>query len=188
MNEKRLKTEYLCWLMNRIGLEAEGNDGYLRFCEILQDTEFLPILEMDENRSAECMELRSDFAKDYDDPVCDLLDDIYGANGTMMEIMIVLSEKMNYEMTDSQFEASPRKWFLELIGNCGLDNYCTNEDFEKEENEELVRDILHTVIFRLTGWDGEGGLFPLMYAQTDQRRLELITQMNNYLEENYDIC
>ena len=63
MNYERIKTEYLCYLMNRIGLEAEGSDGYLRLCETLQETEFLPQLEMDENRCYECRELRGDFAE-----------------------------------------------------------------------------------------------------------------------------
>lgn len=190
-----LTTEYLCYMMNRIGLEAEGDDGYLRLCETLQEIEFIPQTAMDENRSSECIEIRKDFAEhEYamygstaEDTAIDILDEIYGDNGTMFELLTVLAEKMAFEMYDSQYEASTRKWFTEMLCNCGIIDQCTNEAFEKEGTEETIRDTMDSVIFRRTGWDGEGGLFPLSYPQYDQRKVELIIQMNNYLEENYDI-
>ena len=188
MNYERIKTEYLCYLMNRIGLEAEGSDGYLRLCETLQETEFLPQLEMDENRCYECRELRGDFAESEDEEgATDILDGVYGENGTVLELLCVMAEKMAFEMSDSEYEAAPRKWFLEMIWNCGLSRHCMNADFDNEGNEETVKDAIHTVIFRKTGFDGEGGFFPLLYPQHDQRGSEFIIQMNNYLEENYDI-
>lgn len=186
---ERITTEYLCYLMNRVGLEAEGDDGYLRLCETLQGIEFYPVIDMDENRCFECREIRKDFAQEYDlEGADEELDRIYGEYGTMMELLTVMAEKMRFEMCDSQFEASTRKWFLEMLINCGLDRLRTNADFEEEGAEETVTDAIHSVIFRKTGWDGEGGLFPLIYPQSDQRHLELMIQMNNYLAENYDIC
>lgn len=194
MDYEAIKTEYLCYLMNRIGLEAEGTDGYLRLCETLQEIAFLPQTDMDENRCSDCMDLREEFAQ-YDFPdseedqmwmkVC--LDMAHGESGTMLELLTVIAEKMAFETCDSQYEASTRKWFLEILGNCGLGKHWSNEDFEDEGNEEVVRDAMNTVIFRKTGWDGEGGLFPLAYPQYDQRKVEIIIQMNNYLEENYEI-
>ena len=49
-------------------------------------------------------------------------------------------------------------------------------------------DIIDTVNLRKIGWDGEGGIFPLQCPREDQRSVELIIQMNDYIEENYDIC
>ena len=194
MGYEGLTTEYLCYLMNRIGLEAEGKDGYLRLCETLQEIEFLPQTDMDENRSGECMGLRRDFAEytyavEEEATIIaeDVLDGFYGENGTMLELMTVLAEKMAFEMCDSQYEASVRKWFTEMLCNCGLDKHWCNSDFDIEGNEEIIKDTIHSVIFRRYGWDGEGGFFPLNYPQYDQRKVEIIIQMNNYLEENYDI-
>ena len=198
MHHEAIKTEDLRYLMSRVGLEADGCRGYLRLCETLQEENFIPMVMLDENRCDECRELRSDFARaEYgingvhtgqSVHVVYVLDNVLGNNGTIMELLIVLAEKMAYEMSDSEFEASTRKWFLEMIGNCGMDRYCYNENFEQEGNEENIRDIAHSVIFHKTGWDGEGGIFPLSYAQYDQRKVDFIIQMNNYLEENYDIC
>lgn len=194
MNYAAITTEYLCYLMNRVGLEAEGETGYLRLCETLQETEFFPCTDMDENRCGECRELRNDFAdywsegdSDLQKTATDVLDGFYGENGTMMELMTVLAEKMEFETKCSEYEANTRKWFLEMLCNCGIWPRAFNRAFDEEGNEEFIRDILHTVICRKTGWDGEGGFFPLDYPQYDQRRVELIIQMNNYLDENYDI-
>ena len=190
-----ITTEYLCYLMNRVGLEAEGVHGYLYLCQLLHEIPFEPQTAMDENRSSECHKLREDFQEDeYGEHdiegvyVTDILNGELPEFGTMFELLIVLAEKMQFEMSDSQYEASTRKWFLEMLCNCGISEHWHNEDFDREGNEEAIRDIVHSVIFRQTGWDGEGGLFPLVYPQYDQRRVELIIQMNNYLEENYDIC
>ena len=190
MDYARLKTEYLCYLMDRAGLEAEGGKGYLTLCEIMQSKTFLPIMnEMDENRCGDCRRLRQDFAQEYDERDGDILDGLYGENGTMLELMIVLAEKMAYNLAESQYEANTRKWILEMMENCGL-SISDNEAFEDdpEGERDRVDDILDAVIFRKIGWDGEGGFFPLQCPRNDQRCQELIIQMNNYIEENYDIC
>lgn len=188
-----ITTEYLCYLMNRAQMDAEGSKGYFRLCSIMYETEFFPIHEMDENRCYDCINLRHDFAAEYSEDdgdyqsIMDILDGTLGENGTMLEITIVLAERMKFEMMDSQYDAPCRKWFMEMLCNCGLDEATNERMNEEEDEEEQVKSILDNVIFHKTGWDGEGGYFPLMYPQYDQRVVELIVQMNNYIEENYDI-
>ena len=187
MNHEEIKKEYIDYLMDRIGLEKDGDDGYYDFCRKMLDSDFVPLVDMDSNRCCECLGLRADFEEAGHEYGADMLDFLLADNGTMMELLCVMAEKMQYEMADSQYEASVRKWFVELLGNCGLDRFARNEDFKKEGAGQEIDDILYTVIFRDYGWDGEGGLFPLFLAQRDQRRLELVAQMNDYLAENYDI-
>lgn len=187
MDYERIKTEYLCYLMNRAKIDAEGDYGYLNLCKVLMDFQFIPIVEMDENRCYECRDLRREFSYDYDEEYGDILDGIYGEYGTMMELLVVLAEKMDYDLADSEFEAGAGKWFMEMLGNCGLAT-AFNTSFEQDGFEEEVTDILCTIVYRKFGWDGEGSLFPLQWPRQDQRNVELIIQMNNYIEENYDIC
>ena len=189
MNYGKLTTEYLCYLMNRAHIIAEGDNGYLSLCKSLMDCNFFPILDMDENRCYDCRELRRDFADDYEEEEAgDILDGIYGEYGTMMELLVVLAEKMTYDLSDSQYEAGTDKWFKEMLQNCGLIKSC-NICYEQDENhEETVNDILDTINYRKYGWDGEGGLFPIRCPKHDERYVELVVQMNDYIEENYDIC
>ena len=187
MEYEEVKSEYLDYLMNRVGLEKDGDDGYLDICRLLLSIDFFPVIEMDENRCYECEGLRKDF-EDWSGGQEIGWDAGLGESGTMMELLVVLAEKMRYELSDSQYEASTRKWFRELLGNCGMDIYAKNCDYKRLNGEGNIRAIAEAVIFREIGWDGEGGLFPLYLALRDQRRTELICQMNDYLEENYDIC
>lgn len=187
---EKLKTEYLCYLMNRAKIEAEGSRGYVKLCATLQDTEFYPLLSMDENRSCDCRNLRREFADDYDDETYgDILDGIYSENGTIMELLVILGEKMSYDLADSEYEADTGKWVFEMLQNCGLIT-ASNKAFEEDPDgeEDFVKDVLDKVIFRKFGWDGEGSFFPLRWPHSDQRYEELINQMNDYIEENYDIC
>ena len=188
MSYDRLTTEYLCYLMNRARIDAEGDDGYLSLCQILQATDFFPILEMDENRCGECRALRHDFAEGMEEGTLDILNDELCASGTMMEIFLVLAEKMDFELADSEYEAGTGKWFRELLMNCGLIGAVNEKIAEDSGMEDRIMDILTTINFRKFGWDGEGGLFPIRCPREDQRYSQLTTQMNNYIEENYDIC
>lgn len=191
-NREAVKTEYLYYLMNRAQMDAEGSDGYSRLCALMQETEFLPIHERDENRCSDCRQMRKDFADAYYEEdrneMIDILDREFGENGTMMEVTLVMAEYMQYEMADSEYDAGIGKWFRELLCNCGLDEFANGLFETATDAEERVKAVMDTVIFRRTGWDGEGGFFPLMYPQYDQRASEMIIQANNYLEENYDIC
>lgn len=184
MENEAIITEYMNYLMDRAGLEKDGEDGYSNICRKLMDTEFIPMLARDENRTDECRALRGDYEAATDIQwVGEILDGILGENGRMLELMIVMAEKMRFEMSDSEHEASTRKWITEIMDNCGMGRYARNEDYQ----EDAVEDILEAVIFRKIGWDGEGGLFPVFLSQRDQRRTELIAQMNDYIEENYEI-
>ena len=89
-NYENIKTEYLCYLMNRVGIIAGGIDGYYRLCKTMMEYHFLPVLTMDENRSHDCHMLRCDYAEDYDEEMIDILDEICGEHGTMMELLTVL--------------------------------------------------------------------------------------------------
>lgn len=184
---EKVKTEYLCYLMNRVQIEAEGKHGYLHLCETMMNYMFIPILEMDENRCWECQKLRDDFAEEYGEEAIDILDWYYSEYGTMMELLVVLAEKMQYDLADSQYEAGTGKWFREMLQNSGLIG-CENGCYERAGYDLEVIDILDMINYRKFGWDGEGGLFPLKAPKRDQRDTELIAQMNDYIEENYDIC
>lgn len=190
MSNERTKTEYVCYLMNRAHIDAEGSNGYSTLCLTMMDIPFLPWMVMDENRCSECRELRHEFAEEYDEDV-NILDREYSETGTMLELILVMAEKMQYELSDSIYNAGTGAWFELLLENLGLNRY-TNEVFEVLGNRTLetneVVDILTAFNYRTYGWDGQGGMFPLRLPHQDQRYVELIIQMNNYIEENYDIC
>ena len=182
-----MNEQYLEWLLNR----AEVNDdetGFSELCRVLHGVIFHPIMEMDENRWEDGVGYRVDFAEAHanSDDILDELDAELGGC-TMLELILSLAEKMWFELAESQYEAGVGKWFEELISNLGLDIYTNREMADNPDAETEVENILERMIFRRYHYDGRGGLFPLNYAEEDQRDAELTVQMNQYIAENYDI-
>lgn len=182
-----MDNQYLCWLMNQAQLEAEGPGGYLQLCEILQSTAFLTYVRMDENRKEEALELREEWA-DSDDGDISQLEKVTPYSCTMLELLITLARRMRYQMLDSQFEAGVGKWIFEMLENAGFAD-CTNAAIGRDPYIiGVVRCHLMDIIHRRYDRDGNGSFFPLENPREDQRETELLTQMNNYLEEKYDLC
>lgn len=180
---ENLTTEYLCYLMNRVQIEASGNTGYFKLCQCLLQTPFIPVLPMDENRSSECRELRMEFAYTTVYPNSQVMDDLaYPDSGNMLELLVVLAEKIKYNLKLSEYDESLKTFFLEMLHNAHID--FQNQYFD----EGSVMRTLNRINIRQFQWDGEYSFFPLRCPHSDQRYEELIVQMNNYIEENYDIC
>lgn len=186
MQHEALKTEYLCYLMNLAQIEAEGPDGYLELCKILFDKSFIPIVDFDENRCEECQRLRYQFAESWEQG--DILNNILPDSGNFMELLIVLIQRLMFETNGSVYESNPRKWFMELLHNADLDRF-NNDWISKHYDSSNVRiaGILSGIMMRWFNWDGEGSFFPLKNPHNDQRYQEILVQMNNYIEENYDL-
>ena len=183
------RNDYLQWLMNQCQLTSEGPEGYSRLCRIMQSVCFLSLIEFDENRSEEGKDLRYEWAEDTGGDISSLNESLSPYTCTMLELILILARRMDYEMMDSQYEAGVGKWVMELLGNAGLatfrNDYC---EAEQEYSENRIRCVLNDIICRRYMRDGEGGFFPLQRSPKDQRTTELLTQMNYYLAENYDIC
>ena len=184
-----MNKRYLHWLMEQAQLETDGPDGYSHLCGILQDTYFLSMVEMDENRGSEGRELRDEWSEPSGGDKHGIRTGLIPYTCTMMELILVLARRMGYEMADSQYEAGTGKWVAELMENAGLATF-RNEFYElnPEYHGNRIRMILNDIIYRRYSANGEGGFFPMKWARGDQRRNELLVQMNDYLAENYDIC
>lgn len=181
--------DYLCWLMNQGQILAEGPEGYLRLCEVLQGIYFVSLIAFDENRVEEGKALRSEWAESEYGDISELERELIPYTCTALELILVLARRMCYEMSDSQFEAGMGKWTAELLENAGLATF-RNDIFEMNPEYAVakIKNILHDIIYRKYLWSGEGGFFPVHWTTCDQRDVELLIQMNNYLAENYDIC
>ena len=70
--------------------------------------------------------------------------------------------------------------FLELLVNLNLLQY-TDDVYIKEEIDEK----LDKFMYRKYKYDGSGGLFPLKNPIENQRKTDIWTQMNSYINENY---
>lgn len=147
--------------------------GYSRLMDALYNTEFTPLVDFDQNRAADGVALRRRFcvetgyrpSKAFMDAPC-----------SMLEMIIGISSRMAFNM-----DASLESIFWHLITN--LDLRSENDEYF---NEPRVNEILETLNNRTYDELGNGGLFPLKESSRDQRQIEIMFQMYEYVNETYN--
>lgn len=131
---------------------------------------------MDENRAVDGIDLRREFSENLgrisfgpqDDLPCSIL-----------EMLIGLAKRCN-DWVVCDIDDHYGDWFWIYISNLGLMMY---DDLHY--NSTKVDRILEKWLRREIGFDGSGGIFPLKNPETNQQRVEIWSQMNNYLNENF---
>jgi hypothetical protein len=170
--------EYFEWLYRSIAGSARNPDrSHLLLCEQLHKKEFLWFIPNDDNRVADGIDLRHEFAnlrgitepdKSWLEPAC-----------SIFEMLIALSRRASF-----QAEGSHDEWFWRFIENlelrkCSDSYYMDNSDAWNEVNDALDR--LNERTYRR---NGQGGLFPLRSSHRDQRKIEIWYQLAAYLLED----
>lgn len=174
MITQRLDEQYLGWLYSQVGPVEIANptQTHWRLLEILYNKEFLWIVDNDDNRAADGKELRQDF---LDEEEIDEVDQEWMDLGcSMLELILGLAKRLSF-FDDGE----PHVWFWELIENLRLEDYNDTAVIPEEEIDEVLNDV----IWRTYKPSGLGGLFPLRYADEDQRDVELWYQLSSYLAE-----
>lgn len=177
-NMEELWDDYLQYLIWRGRLERMTKYG--RLFDILHHIDFICVVERDENREADGVELRDDYniPDDFDD--C-LVDDFLERPCSVLEMMIALAIKVDDEFIGDPAEEHPEEFFMEMIKNLGLDKFRGN----RYKESDVIR-IIDRWLNREFDRDGTGSPFPVKESKRDQRELEIWDQMNAYLRENYD--
>lgn len=167
--------EYYNWLINIIDDgTAQNHKGLLH--EMMMK-EFYSIVDGDDNREYEGQELRGTFADEFDGAV----DGIHGPC-SVLEMLVALAIRIDRDIQPDMDYDHTAEWFWLMIGNLGLLKQ-TDDAIDYEE----IDHILDRWLERDYEFSGEGGLFPLEYAEKDQRDVEIWYQMHAYLMENYEV-
>lgn len=163
---------YFNWLRAKVlDYDAPGY-LYLNLLKILYGTEFVFILDGDDNRREDGLELRLSFLREsrvaneqhwFESP-CSIL-----------EVLIALAYRAEFVN-----EMPARDWFWRFIQNLRLDGYTSSIS---RVDRVLIDRILETWLFRIYDYSGDGGLFPLQRPTEDQRKIELWYQLNRYLDD-----
>lgn len=159
---------------------------YSMLLEELHNTAFYSLIPNDENRCEDGTQLRENFLNEEGRQAlsfCDI------GECTMLEMLLALSFRLEFESMSGEWEKTPREWFWILVNNLGL-SHCTNQTIEEVDERNVLDDIdgiLRRFLERGYERNGNGGLFPLKNAKKDQRRVEIWYQMSAYMLENYPV-
>ena len=177
---ERIQSEYFEWIVQLVNSEKRpSRPSYNKLFRLLHDTEFIYILDMDENRANDGLELRYRFAYENgldENKVRDALDD---RPCSLLEMMAALAKRCEEHITgDPDSEDQTERWFFEMIDSLGL-RYMDDDHFVESDAVE----ILNVFMRREYLPDGRGGLFTVPDAAGDMRTIEIWYQMMIYLNE-----
>lgn len=180
MTRNELNNQYFEWMYELVQNERYSKRrSYRKLIRYLNDISFRFSIPMDDNRSADGIDLRYRFGYDnsYDNRlIATLLDD---HPCSVLEMMIALSVRCEENiMYNPDKGIRTGKWFWEMIINLGLmgmdDRYF---------DPDYVRSTIDRMLDRDYDPDGRGGLFIVRHARRDLRSVEIWYQACWYLNE-----
>lgn len=164
-----MRDDYFDWLLDKIDFNRRG---YNDLMQTLFEIPFVIIIDRDKNRELDAMDLFYEYI--------DSRTSIYRSYISVLEILIALAIRIDNEYIGDPSDPNPEHIFWEMCCNLGLEKY-TNRKF----NYDSVRSIIEEWLYRDFDYDGEGSIFPIKDPIQDQRKIEIWSQMQEYLSENY---
>ncbi len=147
----------------------------------LHQIEFYTFVPNDDNRASDGRHLREAFERVPPGI------DVTHINGpcTVLEMLIALAQRLDFQMWDYQKGDRTAKWFWELVKNLELEVFEDADPYIKpkiEHNNEIIEGMMARTYTR----KGQGGLFPMRRAGHDMRKVEIWFQMMYWMDENPD--
>lgn len=174
-----MKNRYFDFLCSIVGRTYE----YSKLLGELHGTDFYSLIPNDDNRCEDGKQMREKF---NDEEGQQALSQSDLEECTVLEMLIGLCFRLEFETAQSPWEKTPREWFWILIDNLGLE-WCDDALYEQLESRDEIITKVKIFLDRRYKNDGNGGLFPLRNPRKDQRRIEIWYQMSAYILENYPI-
>lgn len=170
--------EYYCNLLEDVADSKHNLNDYCLLLNVLFDIPFTYSIEMDENRAFDAKTLRDDICNEYDLQ----FDVILKRKISVLEVLIALAKRIETDilMDPMSGKDNSSTYFWEMLRNLGLEDL-KNDVF----SEAKVRFKVEKWLKREFDRDGFGSIFPLKRPKCDQRRIEIWSQMQAYLGENY---
>lgn len=179
--EELVKKRYFEWMCDIVS-DSGRVDGasYIKLFRILNEIDFYYIVQMDENKEADGIDLRYRFGyeEDYDQACISTYLDNHPCS--VLEMMVALSIRCEeHIMYDPDIGDRTYLWFWSMIESLGL-SHMSDPIFD----ESTVRNVIDRFLNRKYERDGTGGLFTVEDSKEDLRRMEIWYQMCGYLNKN----
>lgn len=174
MENEPLEETYFNWLYKKVAYVMNPTPS-LTFYTLLRDlhnVEFLWMLVGDDNRAQDGLDIRKEFFRESF-----LKPNEYWSNigCSFFEMLYALSRRAEFNT-----DISAKDWFWIFLNNLNLSKLNdASVNITSRANK-----IIDKVIWREYEPNGEGGIFPLVYPNEDQRNVEIWFQLHAYINEN----
>jgi hypothetical protein len=175
MSRDSLVEDYLRWLEPQLKEQSQSPDKtYWDLLNLMFQIPFEPIIDHDDNRAVDGLDLRIDFChqKRIRTRSLDFLGDC-----SFLEVLIGLSRRLAFAAG-----GSAPGWAWQLLDNLELRRLSDPLTRRKASQAE---GIIIGVIRRTYQPNGQGGFFPLYHPDEDQTQVEIWYQMSAYVAESH---
>lgn len=156
--------EYRYWLLDYVGFKKKN---YEHLMAILHDTDYIWVMDRDENRSDDGLSLRDHYGLYFNYPC------------SVLEMLVALSIRINNDYIGDPGDLHPEIIFWEMICNLNLNRF--DDD---HMDSDLVSRILDNWMNRRFSITGSGSIFPQgSTSSRDQRKTEIWAQMLEYISK-----
>lgn len=166
-----IEETYFNWLYSKVASTFSHTPSltYWNLIRLLHGYEFVWLVQGDDNRATDGLELRREFSIEsgirgdsaWETTAC-----------SVMEMLIALSRRAEF-LTGTPL----RDWFWTMLRHLGLEEL-------NDAHPNISRQVLGAMerfVWRTYKRSGKGGLFPLTYTDHDQTQVEIWYQFNEYL-------
>lgn len=176
----KLEKLYFKWLCDKV-VDKELSIKYTKLMEHLYEAPFIPVMDMDYNRTKDGLDLKWRFSEELDIPSVDIyeyMDCDPNADTSILEMMLALAIRCEESiMTDDRYGDRTGEWFWNMIVSLGLGTM---------NDSRYDRKYVNIIIEKFNNRDykpnGEGGLFTIKNIKKDMRNVEIWYQMSWYLD------
>ena len=173
-----LADDYYIWLLGFIEDDEYHTDDYSKLLLKLFDTEFYSIMNYDDNRISDGLDLRGKFADEVGEHIYYVASEL-PEYCSILEMMIALAMRMENDILhDDEYGDRTSQWFWMMIENLGL-----ADEYDQFYREYYVQMTLDKFLRREYKPSGKGGLFVVNSGQFDMRGTEIWYQMNYFLDD-----
>lgn len=175
--------EYLCDIVCDKYLKKEFNT----VLALLHETEFYYSIELDGNRAADGIDLRSDFAECNGWDYREVRKELNLSSCTVLEMMVGLAKRIECGiMGDDRYGDRTGEWFWYMMRSMGMDEL-NDRNFMRTWDKNTFSKIVEHMLRRKYARDGCGGLFHVRGFRGDMREIEIWYQMQAYLDTIEDV-
>lgn len=179
MTRDDLNNEYFDWMCHLVANKRYTKSlSYRRLLMKLHQLEFIYLMEMDENRAMDGIDLRYRFTYDTHYPGQMVEDAIGNRPCSILEMMIALAMRCEENiMYDESYGDRTSKWFWSMISSLGLRSMD-----DSNYDPYYIEDVVTNFVYRNYAPNGRGGLFTIKKCTKDLRNIEIWYQMCWYLD------
>lgn len=168
---------YYEWLYSQVGSLRNKNpdSSYWSLCKDLYTKPFTWSVPNDDNRVEDGKVLREEFLRvSYPFNLND--QSWMELPCSIFEMLIALGRRAAFNSY-----GEPSDWFWHFITNLGLINFVDRNYNDRSKREVLA--ACRRLTYRTYRANGDGGLFPLVHPEHDQRKVEIWYQLSAYILE-----